>query len=193
MLRHLKILQQQGFFATPSLQVMVMGLCGGLGIDRAVGDIVLVQTCLFYPASGVPVSQHFDSDMTTWLFDRLAPSASLGNGVTSDRLIWSATEKQALHQKSGADVVDMEGFAVLRTLSDAKVAMVRVVSDDCRHNLPDLSSAISLAGSLQPIPLAIGLLRQPIAATRLIAGSLKGLSILQNVTTSLFSKEKQMS
>lgn len=191
-LRHLETLQRQGFFAVPSLQVLVMGLGGGLTTDRAVGEIVLAQNCLYYPDSGVPLSQSFDPDVTAWLFDRLATRAYLGNGVTSDRLIWSVTEKADLHQKSGADVVDMEGFAALKTLSKAKVAMVRVVSDGCHHNLPDVTSALSPEGSLHPLPLAIGLLRQPIASARLIVGSLKGLRVLQSVTTALFSEAEQI-
>jgi len=40
--------------------------------------------------------------------------------------------------------------------------MLRVISDDCEHDLPDLTSALSPDGSLQPLPLAIGLLRQPL-------------------------------
>ncbi|MBV9388464.1 MAG: hypothetical protein JOZ78_18730 [Chroococcidiopsidaceae cyanobacterium CP_BM_ER_R8_30] len=66
--------------------------------------------------------------------------------------------------------------------------MVRVVSDSCHHNIPDLTSAISPSGSLQPLPLALRLIRQPIAGTRLIRGALRGLQVLQQVTTYLFQK-----
>jgi hypothetical protein len=68
--------------------------------------------------------------------------------------------------------------------------MLRVISDNCHHNIPDLSSALSSDGSLQTLPLAIGLLRQPLAATRLILGALRGLKVLQDVTTSLFTEHQ---
>jgi hypothetical protein len=48
--------------------------------------------------------------------------------------------------------------------------MLRVVSDDSKHDIPNLTSAINSDGSLQPLPLAITMIRQPIAATRLIRG-----------------------
>jgi hypothetical protein len=109
--------------------------------------------------------------------------------LTSDRLIWSAAEKCELGKIYTAEVVDMEGFAALKVLGQAgiAVAMVRVVSDDCHHNLPDLTAALSLDGALQPLPLALGLLRQPIAAARLIRGALRGLQVLQRVTTFICS------
>jgi nucleoside phosphorylase len=110
--------------------------------------------------------------------------------LTSDRVIWSAAEKRYLSEQYGADVVDMEGFAVLEFLSQAGVAiaMLRVISDDCQHDIPDLNSSVSPDGALQPLSLATQMLRQPIAATRLIRGSLKGLKVLQEITTTLFSQ-----
>jgi hypothetical protein len=83
----------------------------------------------------------------------------------------------------------MEGYAALQVLSELgiAVAMLRVISDDVRHNIPNLTNAFD-DGSLQTFPLAMGLLRQPIAATRLVSGSLRGLRVLQDLTTFLFSK-----
>ena len=83
----------------------------------------------------------------------------------------------------------MEGAKVLEALEQkpAAVAILRVISDDCRHNLPDITSAISPEGSLQMFPLTISFLRRPVAAVRLIQGSLRGLQVLQGVTTELFS------
>ncbi|NET56121.1 MAG: phosphorylase [Symploca sp. SIO2E6] len=112
------------------------------------------------------------------------PRVSLVRGLTSHRLIWSSSEKRQLGQLYQATVVDMEGYAVLKILSTlgVAVAMLRVISDDCYHDLPDLNFAISPDGKLQSLPLAMGMIRQPLAATRLIRGSLKGLQVLQQVT-----------
>ncbi|MEW6497180.1 MAG: hypothetical protein AB1589_32455 [Cyanobacteriota bacterium] len=109
---------------------------------------------------------------------------------TSDRIIVSAEQKRHLAQTYNTQVVDMEGFAALEVLSQAgiAVAMLRVISDDSHHNLPNLSSALSPEGSLQPLPLALGMLQQPIASIRLVRGALHGLRVLRNVTSLLFSE-----
>ncbi len=111
-------------------------------------------------------------------------------GLTSDRPIWSAQEKGKLGQIYDAGVVDMEGFAALEVLTEVgiAVAMVRVVSDDCDRDIPDLTPAIAPDGSLQPFSLALAMLGHPLAAARLIQGSLRGLKVLQQVTADLFSR-----
>jgi hypothetical protein len=113
--------------------------------------------------------------------------------LTSDRVIHWAREKQQLAKAYGAEVVDMEGFAALQVLTEAgiPVAMVRVVSDDCGHDLPDLSAAFDAEGYLQPLPLALQFLRDPIAAARLVRGSLQGLRVLERVTAQLFLEPDQ--
>jgi len=85
-------------------------------------------------------------------------------------------------------VVDMEGYAAWEVLqkSGMSIAMLRVVSDDSSHDIPDLTAAYDTNGSLQILPLILGLLRQPIAAKRLISGAMEGLKVLQEVTEVLF-------
>jgi len=132
-----------------------------------------------------------DKELTTLIQHHLPERADLVRGLTSDRIIWSSSEKRQLGQVYQAAVVDMEGYAVLEVLYSMgiAVAMLRVISDDCYYDLPDLNFAISPEGKLETLPLAMGMMRQPLAATRLIRGSLKGLRVLQQVTASLF-KEK---
>ncbi|RCJ24749.1 phosphorylase [Nostoc minutum NIES-26] len=168
----------------PQPRVLVMGLCGSLSKRYAIGDIVLYQDCNYQGNS-----QECDRTFTAQLHFLTQEKVSLVKSMTSDRIIYSAAEKQHLGETLAADVVDMEGFAVLNFFNDMgiAVAMLRVVSDDCQHDIPNLTSAISSDGSLQPLPLALGLLRQPIAATRLIRGSLKGLKVLEEFTNLVFS------
>ena len=189
--RHLKKLQQAGYFSNHQQpRVLLMGLCGSLSHRYSIGDIVLYKACV-YKSKAAPSPLHpCDPTLTTLLQENLKERASLVRSLTSDRIVWSAAEKRHLGQMYDAAVVDMEGFAALEVLSQAgvAVAMLRVVSDDCEHDLPDLTSALSPDGSLQRLPLAIGLLRQPLAATRLIRGALQGLQVLQEVTAFLFAE-----
>ncbi|RUT09160.1 hypothetical protein DSM106972_012130 [Dulcicalothrix desertica PCC 7102] len=160
---------------------LVMGLCGSLTPDYDVGDVVLYETCIYKDQV-----LHCDNDFTNQLELQLKEKVSRVKALTSDSVVFSSYEKILLG-KCGASVVDMEGFSALEFLSSVgfKVGMLRVVSDGCKHDLPNLNSAFSPEGTLLPLPLALGMLRQPIAACRLIYGSLRGLKVLEDVTKDL--------
>lgn len=173
----------------PQPQVLVMGLCGSLNGRYQIGATVLYQDCIYPVAGAEQKLQSCDRLLTDLLYSQLEAKVPVVKALTSDRLIYAANEKHYLAQTYSTDVVDMEGFAVLEILnqSGVAVAMLRVVSDDCDRDIPNLTSALSPEGVLQPLPLAIGMIRQPIAATRLIRGGLRGLKVLEKVTTALFS------
>ncbi|MFO0959964.1 MAG: nucleoside phosphorylase [Isosphaeraceae bacterium] len=61
-----------------------------------------------------------------------------GRLLTVDRIIRTAGEKAELHAKSGADLVDMETWAVAELCGHRGVRFlsVRIVSDDARTDLP---------------------------------------------------------
>ncbi|MBD2448237.1 phosphorylase [Nostoc sp. FACHB-152] len=169
-------------------QVLVMGLCGSLSQRYTVGDIVLYQNCTYQGQI-----QECDQLFTTQLYSRLRQQVSLVKGLTSDRVIWSAKEKRHLGELFEADVVDMESFAALEFFEQIGIAatVIRVVSDDCQRDIPNLTSAISADGSLQTLPLAWRFIRQPIAATRLIRGSLQGLKVLEKLIPSLIEGNRE--
>ena len=184
LLKYLQQSQGNGQFLAPKSRVLIMGICGSLSDRYTVGDIVLYQDCVY---SGK--RQECDRTFTAQLHSYISEKVSLVKSLTSDRVICSASEKRHLGETLAADVVDMEGFTALEFFNAAgvDVAMLRVVSDDCQHDIPDLTSAINSDGSLNPFPLAMGMLRQPLAATRLIRGSLKSLKVLEQLTNRLFS------
>ncbi|MBW4432217.1 MAG: nucleoside phosphorylase [Pelatocladus maniniholoensis HA4357-MV3] len=174
----------------PQSKVLVMGLCGSLQPRYQVGDIVLYADCIHQKNTGEILVSECDSTLTASLQHKLQEKAGVVKALTSDRMIWLSSEKRHLGQMLAADVVDMEGYAVLEFFKSTGlgVGMVRVVSDGCDRNLPNLNSTLNSDGSLQPLSLAIAMLKQPIAATRLIRGALQGLQVLEEVTTCLFHK-----
>jgi hypothetical protein len=183
-----KYLQQ--FTHGQANRMLMMGLCGSLSQKYQIGDIVLYQNCL-YQGNLQEGNNSFTADIHNQLGDRV----SLVKGLTSDRLLYKATQKRQLYEQSGADVVDMEGYAFLEFFQQpvspqVQIAILRVVSDDAHHDIPNITSAIGADGSLQPLPLAWEFIRQPLAATRLITGSLKGLKTLTAVTQLLFTPNK---
>ncbi len=185
--KYLEEWQKAGYlFNHQQPRVLLMGLCGSLTSRYSVGDIVVYRSCVYGSDEKLP-EKMCDRAFTEQLYNKLKGNAFFVRGLTSDRLIYSASEKRHLGGIYDTEVVDMEGFAALNVLNQAgfAVAMLRVISDDSQHDLPDINSAINADGSLQSLPLAIGMLRQPIAATRLIQGSLRGLKVLEKTTTNL--------
>ncbi|MBC6419818.1 MAG: phosphorylase [Prochloron sp. SP5CPC1] len=166
-------------------RAIVMGLCGSLSSQYTIGDIVVYRDCVYGEFNYSP-----DPFLTNLVSDKLKARVREVRALTSDRLIWSSTEKARLGTIYNSSVVDMEGYAVLEVLGKIGVAvtMVRVISDNCYGNIPDLNSAISTSGKLETLPLVYAMVRQPVAAVRLIRGALKGLKVLEQVTIDLFSQ-----
>ena len=166
-----------------SQQVLLLGLCGSLDPAYRVRDRVLVRRCQDLAGNQVEC----DRQLTLKLQDKL--SLDLVSGLTSDRPILKAAEKLKLSQQYPVSVVEMEGYSYLSQLQrqGKSLAMLRVVSDDLNGDLPNLERAIDRQGNLRAISLAIAFIKQPVAAIRLIRGSLAGLTALEQIVTQLFS------
>ncbi|MGB5772493.1 MAG: purine phosphorylase, partial [Crocosphaera sp.] len=128
-----------------------------------------------------------DHFLTKWVFQQLGNTTFWGRGITSDRVVCSAQKKLLLGQKYQADVVDMEGFALLNWSQQwgIPVAMIRVISDNCQQDLPDLTEAFGADGSLQPLILARQMLKNPSNSIHLIQSSLKSLQVLKETARKL--------
>jgi len=167
-----------------SAKVLILGLCGSLADTHSVGDLVLVRSCEDLNHNLIDL----DAELTGAIQQQLAIAQShLVAALTSDRIITQAKEKLILARQYSANIVEMEGYGYVKELQHqgVAVAMIRVVSDDLRGDLPDLNQAINSQGNLQTLPLAISLIKQPVAAIRLIRGSLTGLKTLEEITAKL--------
>lgn len=140
-------------------QFLVLGLCGGLSDRTRLGTVVL-----------------YDQPN---LAQRLQVQSV--QGITIDRVLCLASEKNQLARESKADVVDMESRWIVEHIQSigGVVNIIRVVSDDATGNLPDLSVAFDTSGDLRPLALAIAFIKNPIAAVRLIRGALIALRQLE--------------
>lgn len=165
---------------------LVLGVCGSLSPQCGVGQGVVVRQCRTYPPDGRPALAS-DPDLNGWLEQR-CPDLVPVVGLSSAQLVWSAPVKQQWGQATAAQVVDMEGYALLDHAQTRGVplAMLRVVSDDCHHDLPDLTTAMDDQGRLKPVTLAWIMARNPRPAGRLITGSLAALGRLSQLVTALF-------
>ncbi len=185
----------QAFFTTradyPQLAAggaVLLGLGGSLTPRHQVGDPVLLTQLHNAVDPRLGEVSVCDRALITWLTERL-PQVATGTGITCDRIITTAIAKRELRDRYQADVVEMEGYAFQQALPDCPSAVLRVISDNCHHDLPDISDAIGSDGSLRPWLLAQRLAQRPLAAWRLIRGSLQGLKTLETITTQLFQSD----
>ena len=94
-------------------------------------------------------------------------------------MIADPAAKQALHATTGADALDMESAAIARVAAEHGLAFlaIRVVLDDASTGLPAAARvAMDDAGHLQPLALARGLVRAPMALHHQLRG-LKQLAV----------------
>lgn len=170
--------------------LILMGLGGSLSQNYSVGDVILYKKCGLMDDSQESKGQ-CDQFLTKSLFQQLGNSPLIGTGITSDRVICSAQEKLLLGKKYQADVVDMEGYALLHWSEklDIPVAMIRVISDNCQQDLPDLTKAFREDGTLQPLILARQMLKNPSNSIHLIRSSLQSLKVLKEVANQISQHE----
>jgi nucleoside phosphorylase len=172
-----------------AVNVLIIGLCGSLSNFHTVKDYVLVKSCEDINHNLIDLDVELTNNIQRKLSTSSKLSVNLVAALTSDRIIPQVKEKLILAQQYSATIVEMEGYSYVRDLQrlGIAVAMVRVVSDDLRGDIPDLNQAIDRQGNLRSLPMAIALLQQPIAASRLIKGSLTSLKVLEKITAQLFT------
>jgi hypothetical protein len=180
----IKAFQWRQAFLQPGATVLVMGLCGSLRPQYGAGDAVLYQACHTVDHQTV----NCDPGFSDWVATQVSSELPRVRAFTSLRFISNAAEKQQLATTHGTDVVDMEGAAILAALLPlkVKVAMLRVVSDGCEWDMPNLTTAIRVNGRLSPSRLLIEMAQQPRASLRFVRGSLQGLRRLRQITAELF-------
>lgn len=180
-------LQTERKCLSSSPSVLLVGLCGSLTSRLCVGDRILYQSCIDGRVSQSVPPLICDVSLLKTLQERLNPSVMEVTGLMCDRLVHLAAQKATLAQRFNAEVVDMEGYAFLAALqaTDIAVGMLRVVSDDAQHDVPDLAAAMTETGELKPLALASSMIRQPRRAMRLIQGSLTGLKQLEGAIAQL--------
>ena len=179
-----QILQKRDFWSVNSSKTLLIGLGGGLASLHSVGDVLLYQSCSNLEHQQLTLVSELNQLIQAKIAPKLVP------GLTSDRPVCLASEKIQLGQKYSAMAVDMESYGYIKVLQaqGITVAVVRVISDDLQGNIPDLSEAIDHRGNLKPKSMAIAFLQQPLAALRLIKGSLQALKVLEATIYQLFLK-----
>jgi Phosphorylase superfamily len=168
-------------------RVIVMGLCGGLRPDLAIGDAVIYASCQNF------AQRFWKCETKRQCNTDIVSNAKSVKAISSNKVIATVKEKQFIREKYGCDVVDMEGAAILAFFEplNIPVTMLRVVSDDGAGDIPDLSAAIDPNGKLQGRQLAIGLIKEPKKGLRLVRGAIVGLRALEKLAGVVSASLKQ--
>lgn len=162
----------------PWQSVIVVGLCGSLAPDCQVGDVVLYETCTSAHHPLLSTSAALSETL-----EKTVPTCRRVRALTADAILCTAAQKRQQGNQFQAQVVDMETYPILETLTHRGIAVsaLRVVSDAWDQDLPEMKGTIDGQGNLQPLPLALALLSHPLAGMRLVSGSLQALAVLERL------------
>lgn len=156
-------------------QILMMGLAGALSPKLRACDTVVYTACINEVGQRLETASH-----TAFLSSLTASglSVSSGTGLTLPRMLCTASEKQRLSQRAIA--VDMESYNVLETASKYAVpaSIIRVISDDAHHDLPDLASAIGSDYQTNNTQMAFRLMANPVLGLRFLYNLRRSLQVL---------------
>ncbi len=162
--------------------VVVVGLCGSLAPECKLGDAVLYETCVSHERpllkTDVGLSEALEKSVL---------GCRRVQALTTDAILCTAVQKQQQGRQFQSQVVDMETYPILETLSLRGIAVsaLRVVSDEWDQDLPNMQGTVDSKGNLQPFPLAFALLSNPLAGMRLVSSSLQALAALERFAQQL--------
>ncbi len=176
---------QQSELANPA-RPLLLGLCGSVSPELTIGMAIAYRSS----RRQTQPDEYYRLNPPEALLNLAELHDAPIDALNVDLAVCTVEDKQAIArdfrdviQDGKIAAIDMESVALLRRFPQA--AIVRVVSDDLAGNIPDLSRAFDDRGNLQPLALAAAFARQPIAAARLIRGSLIALDRLTRITRAI--------
>lgn len=160
---------RQVFERNPRRDVLIVGISGALSPEISFGDTVICPEMVAETGAPAPC----DGDLTDRLAEHFAGSKTTfhrGPGVTTNRVICSTAEKRRLYETYGGLTVDMESHAILAAAREfgLRVGVLRVVSDDARHDLPEMNAAFDADFNVRYVKMIAALVSSPIDSARFL-------------------------
>ncbi|MFN0112912.1 MAG: hypothetical protein ACKVZH_28970 [Blastocatellia bacterium] len=172
--------------------LIVVGLAGGLDPRLKTGDAVIYDSCLSVRSevgqvqnlshqikkSQAPVNSYnlcatsaeLCASAVKKFSDAHFSSVHCGAGITTDQIVTDAADKLRLGEQHQALAVDMESFDVLQVAAELNLPamVIRVISDEASHDLPDFNYAAEADGAINHRRMAVAMLRRPVASVRFL-------------------------
>jgi purine-nucleoside phosphorylase len=172
-------------------------LGGGLNPALKASDAVVYSLCRdarFSQETEAPeesASIVSDDRLSKFVFDTLQAagiSATLGEGLTVDRIVTAPGEKQALGLRYGAQAIDMETFEIAGVCEHYKTPMtaLRIVLDDARREIPDFNRAYGAEGRMLPAQMAAVMLVRPAVSARFLCNLRVAVKSLRKSLESIY-------
>ncbi|HLY61308.1 MAG TPA: hypothetical protein VKV95_11210 [Terriglobia bacterium] len=170
---------------------IIIGLCGGLTGSLPETAIAVYYNCLSAMNGGgsCPSSPELSAQITALLSAQKVPCSSV-MGITSPRIAITRDDKLGL-ARAGAQVVDMESYAILSAARQAGVpaTVVRVVSDSLDRKLPDLNPALNADGSIKKGKALRIMLGSPLLTVRAIKANNRAAQHLAKALSVVLSSD----
>ncbi len=117
-------------------QLISWGCAAALSPDLKMGDLVLADSLLNSDGLEMPVNAAWHQHAKTILGSQVA--IYKGALIASDKIISTAKEKQALHEKTGAIALDMESIAIAEIAQHYALPFlaIRAIADPASMDLP---------------------------------------------------------
>lgn len=137
--------------------LIVGGLSGGLQLEVKTGTVALVEEVI----SDQPGNEPLTCDPLPWTNTDALPSLKL---ISVREPVSTAIDKQNKGRQTGASLVDMESYALVKTARERgiKISILRTVGDDASTNLLcDSTRFLDETGDVAPIGVLGYLMRHP--------------------------------
>jgi hypothetical protein len=160
----------------------------GLGVSRGVPEGRLVSFGIAGALrDGLPVGTVIDATRVVdesgdvlWEGGPLGVRpARTGTILGADRIVDDPRERARLHERTGADAVDMESATLAR--SGRLAGCIRAVSDTPTSRLAGLAHAVKLDGRPDYLGFVRGFAREPVETARAARNSFRALKALEAV------------
>jgi nucleoside phosphorylase len=152
----------------PEGRLVSFGLAGALHDGLAIGDVLDATRVVD------------ESGTVLWEGGPLGvASARTGTILGASRIVDDPAERARLHERTGADAVDMESGILART--GRLAGCIRSISDTPTSRLAGLARAVKLSGEPDVRGFVVGFLREPVATARALASARRALKSLEAV------------
>lgn len=162
--------------------VVAAGIGGALAPTLAVGDVVVGTGVLTPDKPRCPCCPAATAQLAARL-TAAGWTVHQGDHLTVPYVVCRAAEKRRLHAQTGAWVVDMESYAVAQAAVayELPLLLLRIISDDAHHDLPDLNAGFDADYQVRPLAMAALLAASPVASIQFLSNLRRALRELRRV------------
>jgi nucleoside phosphorylase len=150
----------------PEGRLVSFGIAGALSEELPVGTVIDATRVVD------------ESGTVLWEGGPLgATPARTGTILGASRIVDDPAERARLHERTGADAVDMESGSLAR--SGRLVGCLRAVSDTPARRLGGVARGVKASGEVDYLGFLRGFLREPLVTVRAAVGARRALKSLE--------------